>query len=463
MQLTLASLADKSSYMSLLKLTEKLTPKCEEVRAAIAYASSDNMTLLTACKSLSKPLTFFCRYDDSVPVHPDIIKWFLRDAGPNFLCRVVPEILHSKVIWWVGAGVYIGSANMTHRAWYDNVETGVYITEEELRVANLHLKLEQFFASIELESQPISDEFHRHLCLLAESRRAIQKEEAAHRKRVPWFFPKAGDLSPGTDTQAESRKYAEFARDWNESLQFLRGIGKELEKESNRPAWVPEDTPMGAHVDQFIHAYYYRKVNGDQGEQFVRSAHDSNRLNREKALQDAIAWWRDDYLDYAPEKAQIVEWAPLIQSTFQRGKLLNLSESQFASAMSHVHALREVARYRKNRQLGLADSKQDMDVKVSAHLSELWRAKNKKGQRILQLLDEVIWSGGGKIEWRIWSAANSPHLKIAQVGQSTLGELVGWVLPYTYIPRNNRTLKGLFCLGYPVRLYGDDDEVTGAS
>lgn len=457
MQLTLANLEGRSHGTSLLKLTEALTPKCEEVRAAIAYASTDNMTLLAACKKLLKPLTFFCRYDDTVPVHPDIIRWFLRDAGTNFLCRVVPDILHSKVIWWVGAGVYIGSANMTYGAWHNNIETGIFLNEEEICAANLHLELERFFASVESNSQPISDEFYRHLCKLADSRRSVQKEESAHRKRVPGFFPIAGIPVPGTETEGESRKYSAFSRDWNETLQFLRGIGKELEKDNNRPMWVPEDTPMGAHVDQFIHAYYYRKVNGDRGEDYVRLSHDLNRLNREKGLREAIAWWRDDYHDYEPEKQQLVHWAPLIQSTFQRGKVLHLSELEFTAAMSHIHALREVARYRRNKELGLPESKQDIEVKVLAHIGELWRARNQKGQNILQLLDEVIWTGGGRIEWRIWAAANLPDSKIAHVGQSTLGELVGWVLPHTYIPRNNRTLKGLFCLGFPVQLYADED------
>jgi hypothetical protein len=457
MQLNLALIAGEINGKGLFKLTESLTPTCLEVRAAIAYASIDNMILLNACKAAGKTLTFYGRYDQSVPVHPDIIKWFLEEANPNFVCRVVPDRLHAKVIWWMGEGVYIGSANMTQRAWFNNIEAGTFLSEKQLEEANLHGELERFFAATYEHSQPITNEFFLHLCRLAQSRKPIDKEEAEHRKRIPPFFGKSGALVPGTSSLAHSQEFLNFQREWNESLQFLRDIGEKLDRNVNRPRWVPEDTPMGAHVDQFIHAYYYKSVQGGRGESFVRSANQSNRLNRSAALDDAIIWWRASSFDFQEEKIYLEEWATLIRETFERDKILNLSEPEFAAAMSHIHALREVARYRKNSELQLPEVQQDMDVKVAAHLRELWRARNRKGQGILELLNDVIWSNSGKVEWRIWSAACAPNSKISHVGLSTLGELVGWVRPYNYPPRNNRTLKGLFSLGYPVRPYDKDE------
>ena len=266
MRLNLNLVGRGVSDIGLQKLTEALTHRCEEVRAAIAYASFDNMTLLNTCKSLNKALTFYGRYDESVPVHPEIIKWFLRDGGANIICRVVPDHLHAKVIWWVGEGAYVGSANMTQRAWYNNLEAGVFIPNDELTNSGMHEELERFFQFTHEHSRPISDEFYRHLVALADSRRAVEREIAAHKKRVATFFTKDGELARGTATKSESNSYLEFEKDWNESLTFLRSIGRKLSLESNRPHWVPERTEMGAHVDQFIHAYYYKKVRGDQGE-----------------------------------------------------------------------------------------------------------------------------------------------------------------------------------------------------
>lgn len=51
-------------------LVARHTPECTEVRAAIAYADKDNLILLETCKSLNRPLTYYGRYDHTVPVHP---------------------------------------------------------------------------------------------------------------------------------------------------------------------------------------------------------------------------------------------------------------------------------------------------------------------------------------------------------------------------------------------------------
>lgn len=96
-------------------LLEVMEP-CTRVRAAVAYASRDNLKLFKACQQHLRPLEFYGRYDHTVPVDPPVLKWFLDMASPNFDCRLVPDILHAKVIWWVGAGAYVGSANLSDRA-----------------------------------------------------------------------------------------------------------------------------------------------------------------------------------------------------------------------------------------------------------------------------------------------------------------------------------------------------------
>ena len=57
------------------------TSECTEVVAAIAYASADNLELFEACKRHSKPVRYYGRYDESVPVAPAVVKWFLGWCG----------------------------------------------------------------------------------------------------------------------------------------------------------------------------------------------------------------------------------------------------------------------------------------------------------------------------------------------------------------------------------------------
>lgn len=93
-------------------LAEVIEP-CTRVRAAVAYASRDNLQLFEACAKHLKPLEFFGRYDYSAAIDPLVLKWFLNKASPNFNYRLVSDILHAKVISWVDAGAYIGSANLS--------------------------------------------------------------------------------------------------------------------------------------------------------------------------------------------------------------------------------------------------------------------------------------------------------------------------------------------------------------
>jgi len=48
-------------------------------------------------------------------------------------------------------------------------------------------------------------------------------------------------------------------------------------------------------------------------------------------------------------------------------------------------------------------------------------------------------------------SVHAPQWRLRWVQFSTWGEVVGWARPDEYPPRNDRTLKGLRALGYPVR------------
>jgi phosphatidylserine/phosphatidylglycerophosphate/cardiolipin synthase-like enzyme len=170
------------------------TPACEEVRAAIAYADKSNLDLLESCKKLDKPLTYYGRYDQGVPVHPEVIRWFLNQKNPNYICRVVPDILHAKVIWWVGVGAYIGSANMTNRAWISNIEAGIFLSEDSSENDSVFEDLKVFFDVVETKSHPIDDAFYRHLLDL--SKRSASIDAARHKLQqdAPRLFPKLDGL-----------------------------------------------------------------------------------------------------------------------------------------------------------------------------------------------------------------------------------------------------------------------------
>lgn len=426
------------------------TPECTEVLAAVAYASADNLELFEACKRHSKPLTYYGRYDESVPVAPAVVKWFLDQRSPNFTCRMVPDILHAKVIWWVGVGVYIGSANLTNRAWSSNIEAGTFLTDEELAAGPMLEELRSFFDVTDARAEAIDDRFYLHLLELQRQRADLDRAENDFMRRAKRHFPEGAGLVTVDKGKAQDRAFAEFSRRWRESLQILRDISQKVIRDENRPDWIPNGTPAGAQGDQFVHAYYYQFIGGHKGGHLVDAAYEKNRLNPAGALEHALVWWKRAEFDNRQERRSLLEWAPDLKDMLSRTRIRTLSKDEFCHAMSMVHAVIDYARKRPNSNLGLPTVQQDTDTKVRLHAEQLWNARSPQGKMPVEMLEYLIW-GPGSVEERIWAAARSEQWRLPWMQFSTLGEIVGWARPDDFPPRNDRTLKGLRALGYSVR------------
>jgi hypothetical protein len=426
------------------------TPDCSEVIAAIAYASADKLDLFEACKRNSKPVTYYGRYDESVPVAPAVVKWFLDQRSPNFTCRMVPDVLHAKVIWWVGVGVYIGSANLTNRAWTSNIEAGTFVTDEELACGPMLEELRTFFDVTDAKAESIDDQFYQHLLGLERQRKQLDQAEYEFKSRVKRYFPEGAGLVSVDKVKAQDRAFAEFARRWRESLQVLKDISQKCSLDVNRPDWIPKGTPAGAQADQFVHAYYYQFVRGHMGGNLVETAYAKHRLNPAGALDEALAWWKRAEFDNKQERRSLLEWAPQLKDMLSRARIGTLSKDEFCHALSMVHAVIDYGRKRSNSELGLPSTQQDTDTKVRLHAEQLWEARSPDGKSPLEMLEYVIWDAGA-VEGRIWAAARSDKWRLPWVQFSTLGEIVGWARPDDFPPRNDRTLKGLRALGFSVR------------
>lgn len=426
------------------------TSECTEVVAAIAYASSDNLELFEACKRHNKPVTYYGRYDESVPVAPAVVKWFLDQRSPNFTCRMVPDVLHAKVIWWVGMGVYIGSANLTNRAWTSNIEAGTFVTEEELAGGPMLEELRTFFDVTASKAEAIDDRFYQHLLELQRQRAHLDKMEYDFKRRAKRYFPVGAGLVSIDKVKAQDRAFAEFARRWRESLQVLKDISDKASRDENRPDWIPQGTPAGAQADQLVHAYYYKFVRGHKGGHLVDEAYAKHRLNPAGALEEALAWWKRAEFDNTQERRSLLDWAPQLKDMLSRSRIRTLSKDEFCHAVSMVHAVVDYGRKRPNFELGLPSIQQDTDTKVRLHAEQLWDARSPQGATPLEMLEYVIW-GPGAVEDRIWAAARSDQWRLPWIQFSTLGEIVGWARPDDFPPRNDRTLKGLRALGFSVR------------
>lgn len=436
----------------LQNLLAEVIESCTRVRAAVAYANRDNLQLFESCARHLKPLEFFGRYDHTAAIDPAVLKWFLDKASPNFDCKLVPDILHAKVIWWVDAGAYVGSANLSDRAWISNIEAGTFLSHDELVETGMERELLHFFEEVDNCARPLTKEIYQEQCLLAGRRSDLEKRDYELEQKFDKvrLLPKNQGLVFIDTKRSSEKRFDKFEKDWNDTLQIMRNIATRVSAQGVKPDWIKASVAPGVQADQFLHAYYYKKVkdgNKHPYEEFFAR----NSKNPELALRDALDWWHDADFDHTFEERTIYEWSPQLRKLLARDRILKLSEEEFVDAVSRVHAVRDHAIKQENEHLGLPDRPQAGDDKVQKFGEWLWRQRSRDGKTVLDLLNFVVW-GNGSVAARIWNAIRSDQWTIPHIGLSSLGEVVGWARPDDFPPRNMRTSKGLRALGYNVRI-----------
>lgn len=426
---------------------------CERVEAAVAYATESDL-LFEWCWTNKLPLRYWGRFDDQVPVSIHVLEKFLTRRSGSYVCKLVRHF-HPKVIWWRGYGAYVGSANLTQSAWYNNVEAGVFVTEAELVLAGQDIELEDLFQQIDKQAAPLTQELFDLLKTRASELTRIKQndKEAAKRFLATGFVPPWQGLAHQDKKSARDRQKAEFLKEWNETLQTIRNISAKLVQTENRPSWIGPAAPSGAQADQFLHAHYYQRTFDGRRADYERF-YALHRANPDAAVEEAMKWWKR-LPPSSAENAMLNVTAPELQSAFSQSNLSKITESEFARALGKVHAVREYARRASNKLISLKDGQRyDIPEKVKALTAQIYRAPARGGNSPIETLSYVLY--GGKpddLPQRLWDALTNPKLKIELLGVSALGEIVGWAMPDRFPPRNGRTSKALRSLGYDVRVH----------
>lgn len=442
----------------LINVSRKALEECTEVKVAIPYAEhgTNEILLFDECKRSGKKLSFYGRDDGSTPISTRVLEWFLKHKSPNLSCRLVPHWLHAKVIWWVDSGAYIGSANLTDRAWFKNFEAGLFLSHAELEQAGLTLEIEEFFNALDERSSDLKKEdldFHLDLeskrkKLLDQLRKIQEEAEDSH----PDLKNRHSEIN--VDTRKTQEKHnARFRNEWNETLQKIRSISERVSLPENRPHWIEGDVPSGVQGDQFLHAYYYKHVRPHLEKNAYLREFDKHKKNPEAALSHAIAWWKAADYDYEHEQKTVHDRSKRLREFLRKGRILELSQSDWVSALSLAYAFGDHASKIENSELGLGDDP-GSDAKTERLAELLYSQRTLSGaMSSREVLDFVIW-GPGEVADRIWKASHNRDYKLRHMGQNIYGEIVGWARPGDYPPRNSRSSKALRCLGYEVTVYG---------
>ncbi|MFO7535923.1 MAG: phospholipase D-like domain-containing protein [Kiritimatiellia bacterium] len=428
--------------------------ECDEVWAAVAYVMDDS-SLIKPCHEKRIRFRLWARYDYTVPVNVSILEWFLGKS-PLAVCKLVPDIFHPKVIWWRSFGVYIGSANLTRKAWFGNIEAGLFLSQDEIVDEGLTDELETFFAELDEVAHGLTKELVDEIKKHQEDPRFIElermrKDFEEHRK-----IPRLDSLvSVQKKSNSGERRRREFLQEWNRTLGYIRDIAITVSQPENRPPWVAPNIPAGVQADQFLHAYYYNRVMEGRNARH-REYHENNKKRPHQALEEATRWWRNLQTAPSSEDRTMNEWAPFIARNLSASRIRSIDEETFVEVFTKVHAFRNYADRANYKSLGLSKKLPQMSSEErGVYLAKrLYGEETEKGETFLELLKYLLYGGEqSDLPERLFEISFTASRRIRHAGLSTFGEIVGWALPKEFPPRNGRTSKALYALGYDVTIH----------
>lgn len=426
--------------------------KVDGVMAAIAYGSNfpnEKEDFIADCIKNHYRLDLWMRYDHTVPVSPTLLRRILDNHKNNIFCKLIPDCLHSKVIWWHGYGAYIGSANLTERAWNSNIEAGLFLTENDLLNSGMLEELENFFESLRNinQSMDLTKELIEELEVIAKTRLGTEYLGKNLRQTPIWQGPMFDAQEPSIVKKKEA-----FRKEWSNTLTELRSIGDLLT--INKPIWIDEDIPINWQVDQFLHAIYYNKMGKGKAKP-IDELHIKNKSNPKLAVLELINWWKDTKSPPSNEDRTLYKSAPLIREYLSRDKVLLLNEHEFSEVCSSTYATRDHVAQMKLAILGIMDKKRlSTQERISLYSPWLLSQRNEKGWNILRLISYVLYEGADNNLWeRLYKASHDDEYTLPHYGLNSLAEIVGWAKPDAFPPRNGRTSKALKALGFDVKIY----------
>ena len=289
----------------------------KEISASVAYTQDD--TLMKICNKKKIHLDWWGLFNSDISSKIEIVKEAIKSPYIKFF--PFAELFHSKLIWFHGYGVYIGSHNLTNNAMYNNVETGVFISENELSEEH-KTEIKNYFSFLRTNSIPATIEDAE----LMEKYIQETKIEIEHKKAIKQNLDNLFEenfnhlfiLKPGVQDwekvkeKQDSKEKILFLQEWRETQKYL-GIIHDKIKDIKEPSWVNSNADISIITDQILHAYYYSyllkgKAEDVKSAELVNNEYEKNKYNPDEAIQKAIEWWEALSSPPSNENIHINEW-----------------------------------------------------------------------------------------------------------------------------------------------------------
>lgn len=446
---------------NLVKLAD--SDDIQGIDLAVAYVTKMD-AVFDLARDRDVPLKLYALADGSFP-SPGVASRFIESGRTSWRLFLTRNYYHPKVMWFRGVGAYIGSANLTDRAWINNLECGIWLDQDDLDSLNWVDELTSIFAAISDRCVEATAEHLRGLRTLQKKRRKLDEAEKK-------FGEEVNDILkglPGADAPKVilSRKdrggaaRQKFLKEWDDGLTLLRKLSAFFaERRAQWPSWVDADAHPSIVQDQATEWWYdTRHRKSGNAMKSVEDANSSNRPKPDAALQRLFDEWAAFDGEGSWDWSQFVNEGPKeLHHLLQRDELRRLDADRLGRIAFLGHAAREHARQMRNSYFDLPRGTHSSLLKRSRLYAEYMLRQRSKGERTVeQVLDFVLWGDDreSNCALRLWTAVHDPAWKLPHLGTHILGELIGYARPDEFPPRNNRVSKTLYALGFSdVRFVG---------
>jgi PLD-like domain len=419
------------------------------ISLAVAYVQSMDR-IFEIARSRNVPVTLYALADGGAFPSTQVMRKFLEGpaAWQLFLTR---RFYHPKILWFRGVGVYIGSANLTQAGWWDNLECGVWLSQDEIVRENIDAQLLSMFEVIASRSVPARKEHLATYERLAARHHQLNEAERRFKEQADQELASIeGQDKPirPNKPRGGAAKHR-FIIEWQNGLTVLRKI-TELITERKWPSWVSKETPPSIVQDQATEYWYGRELRRS-GESLarVKELHFQNKSNPQLALDTLLAEWA--VFEGSEQWIFFVNEAPRrVRDLLVREEIADLHEATLAEVLQNTHASREHARQMKKQDLGDKGQETPTEERCRLFAKYLLAQRSEGGKDVRQVLSYVLWGDAitPDVAERIWDAAHEIEWKIPHLGPNILGELVGYARPNEFPPRNGRVSKTLAALGF---------------
>ena len=411
---------NKKDEKSLLEQAKNFKGKICGVDAAVAYATNPKF-LFEWCKDKKIRLTFYGReHNNEVAVKPPILRLFLDEKSDIFVCKLVKDH-HAKVIWWHGFGVYIGSANLTNKAWEHNIEAGCFYDDNEI-TDKMKRDLCTLFESLDKKAKQLTEEIYDKMREREEWIKERKKEDEKFMKALP----------------TKISRQQSFANYWNEIQKILMDdIGEQISQAKNKPSWVNGNIPLGIQVDRFLQMQLEAV-----GQKNVEVSFGKNQSRQKVALQEAINRWAKPTKEENKAHEERLNDVEYLRNTLKKEQLDKLTKAKFKEICSKLYALKNSIRFSKGIDKFVENAWENFENQSFA------------GERVKKLFTHILYGDSNKeLSERLYEGDKDSNLKIPRFSISSLSELVGCVLSNDgFSPMTTRTIGAMRSLGYDVKM-----------